>query len=90
MAAVELIALREALRNRFPNAEPVVYRTAGAVATGLDPLDGMLPGGGLPRGRLVVWSPGGAATAMMRSASHAVIGRGERAAWIDAQHAVTG
>src|SRR5688572_17519676 len=56
-AAAEVIALREALEQRFPNAKPLVFRTAGAVSTGLAALDAMLPGGGLPRGRLSLWQP---------------------------------
>ena len=59
------------------------YRSAEAVGTGIDLLDRALPGGGLPRGRLVVWSPGGGATAVLRSACMAVVSRGERAAWVD-------
>src|SRR5262245_24716096 len=64
MQAAEVLALREALEARFPNAQPVIYRTAGAVETGVRALDALLPGGGLPRGRLVLWAPGGGATAM--------------------------
>ena len=43
--AVPLHELRKLLEGRFPDAVPVTYRTAGAVATGLDELDRMLPGG---------------------------------------------
>ena len=90
MQAAEVLALRAALETRFPNAQPVIYRTAGAVATGVRALDALLPGGGLPRGRLVLWEPGGGATAMLRTASTTVIERGERSAWVDAQRVVTG
>jgi hypothetical protein len=90
MQAAEVLALRAALESRFPNAQPVIYRTAGAVATGVRALDALLPGGGLPRGRLVLWEPGGGATAMLRMASATVIERGERSAWVDAQRVVTG
>ena len=88
-AAAEVIALREALEQRFPNAKPLVFRTAGAVPTGLGALDAMLPGGGLPRGRLSLWQPGGGATAVLRAAALSVAQTTERSAWIDAQHQVT-
>ena len=90
MPAAEVLALRQALQERFPNAQPVVYRTAGAVPTGLAGLDAMLPGNGLPRGRLVLWSPGGGATAILRAAALGVVERGERSAWVDAQQMVHG
>lgn len=80
----QLAALRELLEQRFPDAVPAVHRTAGAVATGIAALDGALPGGGLPRGRLVAWAPGGGATAVLRAACRAAGERGERTAWIDA------
>jgi hypothetical protein len=89
-AAAEVLALRQALQERFPNAQPIVYRTAGAVATGLASLDAMLPGGGLARGRFTLWSPGGGATAVLRAACVAVVQRGERAAWVDGQRVVSG
>jgi hypothetical protein len=90
MQTAEVLALRAALETRFPNAQPVIYRTAGAVATGVRGLDALLPGGGLPRGRLVLWEPGGGATALLRAASAAVTLRGERSAWVDAQRLVSG
>jgi hypothetical protein len=43
----------------------------------------MLPGGGLSRGRVTLWRPGGGATAILRSACRAALERGERAAWVD-------
>lgn len=79
-----LAQLKETLRQRYPDALPVAYRTAQPVATGIGKLDGLLPSGGLPRGRLSVWRPGGGATAVLRAACHAAVERGERAAWIDA------
>jgi hypothetical protein len=85
-----VLALREVLEQRFPNAKALVFRTAGAVATGLTALDAMLPGGGLPRGRLTLWQPGGGATAVLRAAALWVVATTERSAWIDAQHQVTG
>ena len=82
--------LREALARRFPDAQPLVYRTAAGVATGIDELDGMLPGGGLPRGGLTVWKPGGGATAVLRAACDAVIRQGERSAWVDGSGMIGG
>src|SRR5690606_22297795 len=79
--AVPLHELRKLLEGRFPDAVPVTYRTAGAVATGLGELDRMLPGGGLPRGRLAAWVPGGGATAVLQAACLAAGGRGERGEW---------
>src|SRR5690606_12689137 len=76
-----LAELRKILEGRFPDAVPVTYRTAAAVATGLGALDRVLPGGGLPRGRLTAWAPGGGATAMLQAACEAAVGRGGRAAW---------
>jgi len=89
MQAADVLALREALRERFPNAQPVVHRTSGAVATGLGALDAMLPGNGLPRGRVTLWRSGAGATAVLRAACSEVSARGERAAWIDAQRMIT-
>ena len=78
-----LAELRTALAERFPDALPLSSRTAVAVATGIGELDGLLPNGGLPRGRLTVWVPGGGATAVLRAACASVTARGERAAWVD-------
>ena len=82
--AAEVLLLKQALEQRFPNALPISYRTAGAIATGVTALDHMLPANGLPRGRLSLWKPGGGATAILYAACEAVSQRGERAAWIDA------
>src|SRR5688500_20148644 len=85
MAASNLahvLELKAALEQRFPNAQPVAYRTGGSVATGISALDNMLPAGGLPRGRLSLWTPGGGATAIVYAAAQAAAARGERAAWI--------
>lgn len=84
-----LAELRETLRARFPDALPVSYRTARPVATGIARLDGLLPSGGLPRGRVTVWAPGGGATATLRASCLAAVGRGERAAWVDGAGLVT-
>jgi hypothetical protein len=82
--AAEVLLLKEALEQRFPNALPISYRTTGALPTGVSALDNMLPANGLPRGRLSLWKPGGGATAILYAACEAVALRGERAAWIDA------
>jgi hypothetical protein len=79
-----LQALRIALQERYPDAIPLGRGVAPAVATGLGALDGLLPGGGLARGRVTAWRPGGGATAVLRAASEAVVRGGERAAWVDA------
>ena len=93
MAASNLahvLELKAALEQRFPNAQPVAYRTSGAVATGMSLLDNLLPSGGLPRGRVSLWTPGGGATAILYAAAQAVAGRGERAAWIDGAGTIAG
>ena len=82
--------LRSILEQRFPDATPVTHRTAEPVATGIQPLDNILPNGGLPRGRLSVWLPQGGATAILRSACLTVASSGERAAWIDGLGTITG
>jgi hypothetical protein len=88
--AAEILTLKQALEQRFPNALPISYRTAGAVVTGVSALDNMLPAGGLPRGRLSIWKPGGGASAILYAACGAVAQRGERAAWIDAAGTIIG
>ncbi|MEO7369170.1 MAG: hypothetical protein ABIZ36_14535 [Gemmatimonadaceae bacterium] len=82
--------LRSLLEQKFPDAIPVTHRTAEPVATGIGLLDAILPGGGLPRGRLSVWMPQGGATAILRAACHAAATTGERAAWIDGLGTITG
>lgn len=82
--------LKETLARRYPNALPLVWRTAQAVSTGIEPLDRLLPNGGLPRGRLTVWTPGGGATAALRSACRSVVERGERSVWVDGSGRVLG
>jgi hypothetical protein len=89
-ALAQVLALKEALEKRFPDAQPVAYRTGGAIATGTAALDAMLPAGGLPRGRLSLWVPGGGATALMHAAVQAVAQRGERTAWIDGAGTIAG
>jgi hypothetical protein len=90
MSAAQILELKEALSLRFPNAQPVAYRTGGAVATGIAQLDNFLPANGLPRGRVSLWTPGGGATALLYAAAQAVAGRGERAAWIDGAGTIAG
>ena len=92
MAALpaEILELRRQLERRFPDAQPVRYGTTGAVATGVGALDAALPAGGLPRGRVTLWRPGGGATALLRSATLAVVTGGERAAWVDGARVLAG
>jgi len=91
VAAVRAVGeLRETLAERFPDAQPLVYRTAAAVATGIEALDRLLPNAGFPRGQLTVWQPGGGATAVLRAACISTLGKGERAAWVDTGGQVLG
>jgi len=60
---------------------------SGAVAsTGLPALDALLPGGGLPRGRVVEWlgPRSSGKTALLRAGLARLRGAGESVAWIDA------
>ena len=85
-------ALRALIEQRFPDAAPLTggaHATDG-VATGIAALDRILPNHGLPRGRLSVWAPLGAANAILRAACHAVVAAGERAAWIDTDNTIAG
>ena len=88
--SASLQAVRELLEQRFPDALPVRHGTVEGVPTGIGALDRVLPGSGLPRGRLSVWAPGGGATAVLRGACDAVVARGERAAWVDGARQVSG
>lgn len=81
--SAQVIDLRREIAERFPGAVPIGYRTTPVVPTGIGALDRLLPGGGLPRGRLVSWTPGGGATAVLRQACVELVRRGERAAWVD-------
>lgn len=81
--AVSVAELRKILALRFPDAVPVRYGAALPVATGVVALDRVLPGGGLPRGRLTAWAPGGGAAAVLRGACGQVVAGGERAAWVE-------
>jgi hypothetical protein len=89
-ASSALPDLRSLLEQRFPDATPVTHRTAEPVATGIELLDGILPNGGLPRGRLSVWMPQGGATSILRAACQTVAASGERAAWIDGLGTISG
>ncbi len=86
----EVLDLRRELERRFPDAQPVRAGTTGAVATGIGPLDGALPAGGLPRGRVTLWRPGGGATAVLRSAVEAAMAGGERTVWVDGAGVIAG
>ena len=85
--AAPALALRDLIAQRFPDAVPLPSRRESGIATGVGPLDRILPGGGLPRGRPTLWEqPGAAATALLAAASQAVLIQGMRSAWIDGDH----
>jgi hypothetical protein len=90
MSAIALQELKQALERRFPDALPLGRGVAAAVGTGVVALDALLPGGGLARGRVTVWRPGGGATSILRTAAEAAVGRGERSAWVDVAGALSG
>lgn len=90
MPAVSIAALRELIEQRFPDATPANWRASEPVVTGVGPLDRILPGGGLPRGQLTVWSPQGGACSMLRAACRAAVTNGERSVWIDTAGTVVG
>jgi hypothetical protein len=84
MGAAAVTDLKRALESRFPDALPLARTAAAAVTpTGLGALDALLPGGGLARGRVTVWQPGGGSTAVLRAAGEAAALHGGRSAWID-------
>lgn len=85
MRSTALAELRQALQQQFPDAVPLGQGLAAAVASGIGPLDRVLPGGGLVRGRVTLWQPGGGATAVLRSACRSAVARGERSAWVDGE-----
>jgi hypothetical protein len=68
--SASVAALRALIQQRFPDAAPLTdgAQTSDGVATGITALDRLLPNQGLPRGRLSVWTPLGAANAILRSA----------------------
>ncbi len=92
-SSLHLRDLQRQIAERFPNAVPLAERRAHGVATevstGIDALDRALPSGGLPRGKVTVWAPGGGAAAVLRATCRAVIARGERAAWVDASRSTS-
>ncbi len=90
--STQVIELRRLLEQRWPDAQPLRHATAAGVSTGVAALDAILPGGGLPRGRLSVWATGAAAgaTAILRSACEVVRAGGERAVWVDGARVVVG
>jgi hypothetical protein len=90
--STSVAALRALIQQKFPNATPLTggVQTTEHVATGIGPLDEILPNGGLPRGRLSVWAPRGGVTAILRASCHALVAAGERAAWIDGDNTVAG
>lgn len=80
-----LSALRGALARRFPAALPVWEERAEVMPTGVADLDRILPGGGLPRGRVTEWlcaRSGGSAT-LLRALLQAALGRGDAVALVD-------
>lgn len=87
--SAQVLALRQLLEARFPDAVPLSQRMERGVATGTAALDGILPGRGLPRGRLTVWK-GPGATALLGAACRAATTRGEGAAWIDGGGSIVG
>ena len=90
--ATSVAALRALIQQKFPDATPLTggAQTTEHVATGIDALDKVFPNGGLPRGRLSVWAPRGGVTAILRAACHAIVGAGERSAWIDGENTIAG
>ena len=78
-----LAQLKQDLARRFPDAAPLPAGLLGAVGTGIGALDALLPNGGLARGRVTLWRPGGGATAVLRAALLATAERSERGAWVD-------
>jgi hypothetical protein len=88
--SAQLLELRRILKQRVPDALPLPGRVVEPVSTGIAELDRILPGGGLPRGRLTVWMPQGGAASVLRAACQATVGAGERSVWIDGMGTVAG
>jgi hypothetical protein len=89
MVASRTGALRALLVERFPDAVALPERSIRPVATGVEPFDRILPNGGLPRGRVVVWQRQiGGATAVLRAAVSGLLAKGERVAWVDGQNTI--
>src|SRR5262249_37765845 len=74
------------LIERFPDAVTLPEGGVRPLVSGLEPFDRILPNGGLPRGRVVVWQQQtGGATAVLRAAAFGLLHRGERVAWVDGE-----
>lgn len=87
MTASSALDLRKDLVRRFPDAIPLAYQRNFSLTTGIPDFDTLLPNGGLPRGRPVVWgTPANGATAILSAACHGVHTSGLRSAWIDGDH----
>lgn len=87
MKSRTLDVLNEALRRRFPRAVVREGHDVPALATGVGALDALLPGGGLPLGRitLLCGPPSTGRTGLALAAAARVTREdGERAAWLDA------
>lgn len=83
--SAQIQALRDELASRFPGALPLAHARAPVVATGVPGIDAILPGGGLPRGRVTAWAPGPGSGAVLRAAARVLAEREERSVWIDAR-----
>lgn len=83
--SAQLQALRDQIAHRFPGALPLTHTAAPVLATGVEELDAILPGGGLPRGRITVWAPATGAQAVLRAAVQVAAAQEERCVWIDAR-----
>src|SRR5258708_30440597 len=83
-------AIRALIEHRFPDATPVTHGSGEPGATGIEVLDAILPGHGLPRGRLTVWMTRGGPPAVLRAACHTTVAQGERAVWIAGLGTVAG
>jgi hypothetical protein len=90
MPSARTATVQAILAHRFPDAVQHRGWTRGTIATGITGLDAILPDGGFQRGRLAVWSPGPGAAAILRTTCLRVIAEGERSAWIDVAHTITG
>lgn len=89
MSAAALDRIRQDIAQKYPDALPLAHATVAAVGTGIAALDALLPGAGLPRGRLTSWEAGGGTSAILRAACATVLTNGERAAWVDGARTVT-
>lgn len=89
MSTARTSALRALLVERFPDAVSLAERGVRPLATGIEAFDRILPNGGLPTGRVVVWQrQHGGATAMLRATAAGLLARGERVAWVDGRNTI--